>query len=231
MSKIKTLILDAGGVLVRPLYGNWLIPAKYQELLGEYARDIPGEKWLEACRAEADYLREDCFVNGLNAEYALKLQFMRNVAAHMGWNLSDEAITALAQDFTYNSDRYDWYADSKPWLKKWHGHCQLGILSDAMPSFRKAMEDAHYLQDVDALVISTEVGIAKPDAKMYHTVCKQLNAVPDETLFVDDRVCNLLGAMRCGIHAVQMCRDGLEHWNGPYVQNLEELNAYMEGLH
>lgn len=230
MSKIKTLILDAGGVLVRPLHGNWLIPARYRELLGDYAHDIPGEKWLEACRAEADLLREDCFVNGVNAEYVLKRQFMKNVAGRMGWNLSADEIAALAKDFTWNFDRYDWYADARTWLENWRGRYHLGVLSDAMPSFRNVMEDAHFMEYMNALVISTEVGAAKPDAKMYQTICGQLHADPEECLFADDRVCNLLGAMRCGMRAVQVCRDDLEHWNGAYVHDLEELNAYVEGL-
>lgn len=230
MSKLKALILDAGGVLVRPKDGNWNIPARYRELLGDYALDIPSEKWLEACRAESDVLREDCFVNGISAEYELKLCFMKNIAVRMGWNLPFDSIVALAQDFTYNFDRYLWYDDVELWLGSWHDRYKLGVLSDAMPSFRSVMEDAHCMEYLDALVISTKVGAAKPDAKMYHTICAQLNAAPEETLFVDDRAGNLLGAIRCGIHAVQMCRDDLEPWNGSYVRNLEELNAYMEGL-
>ena len=51
MSKIKALVLDAGGVMVHPIHGNWNIPVHYREHLGAYARDIPGKKWLEACAA------------------------------------------------------------------------------------------------------------------------------------------------------------------------------------
>ena len=81
----KALILDAGGVLVHPLHGDWNIPARYRELLGAYARDIPGEAFRAACRAEAALLREDISIADIGVEYEKRLQFLKNVAARMGW--------------------------------------------------------------------------------------------------------------------------------------------------
>lgn len=230
MSNIRALILDAGGVLVYPLHGNWMIPAKYKKILGDYAREIPSERWLKACQAEASILREDVLIPTISQEYELKLQFLRNVAARMNWLLSEDVLVALAQDFTHNPARHAWYSDSQKWLEYWHDRYRLGILSDTMPSFCTVLEHSPCGTCIDALVISTKLGVAKPDAKMYNTICAQLNVAPEDSLFVDDRAGNLEGALRCGLHAVQMCRDGLEHWNGPYVRNLEELNAYLEGL-
>ena len=53
MKRIDALILDAGGVLVHPVHGDWNIPARYRELMGDCARDIPGAAWMEACHAES----------------------------------------------------------------------------------------------------------------------------------------------------------------------------------
>lgn len=230
MKKIKTLILDAGGVLVYPLHGNWNIPVKYRELLGAHAADIPGEKWLEACQAEALVVREDVYVENMEAEYACRLEFLKRIGARLGWELEHDAYAALAEDFTYNTGRYVWYADCAQWLNTWNQEMKTGMLSDAMPSFRYVVDHSDYRKCFDAIVISTEIGTAKPDPRMYGTVCAQLGADPAECLFVDDRECNLRGAIACGIHAVQMCRDGLEPWDGPYVRDLAELNNYMEGL-
>lgn len=230
MKKIKALILDAGGVLVHPLHGNWNIPVKYRELLGEYAKDIPGEKWLEACREEAQILREDIFVENIEVEHTARLEFLKKIAARLDWKLDEETFAALAQDFTFNTDRYVWYPDSAQWLETWSREMKLGMLSDAMPSFRYVMDHSPNNAFFEAIVISTEIGTAKPNAKMYNTVRERLGADPADCLFVDDREGNLRGAMDCGMHAVQMCRDGLENWDGPYVRDLAELNAYMEGL-
>lgn len=85
MKRIDALILDAGGVLVHPVHGDWNIPARYRELMGDCARDIPGAAWMEACRAESATLREDVIVPDMAAERALRLKFLRDVAARMGW--------------------------------------------------------------------------------------------------------------------------------------------------
>jgi len=230
MHKIKALILDAGGVLVHPLLGNWNIPVKYRELLGDYARDINGEAWLEACRTEASLIREDIYIKDMEEEYGMRLAFLKAIAKRLNWALSEETFAALAEDFTYNVTRYAWYEDSLPWLKQWHSRMQVGILSDAMPSFPHVVRSHEAHQYIHALVVSTEIGTAKPDARMYLEICRRLNAEPADCLFVDDRVCNLEGAMNVGMRAVQMCRDGLEGWEGDKVHNLTELNHYLEGL-
>jgi len=230
MSKIKALVLDAGGVLVHPIYGNWNIPVKYRELLGDYARDIPGESWLKACAAEAAILREDVFVKDMHEEYGLRLDFLKKIAARLDWKLDENSFAALAHDFTYNTERYSWYEDVNTWLPRWSAAMKMGMLSDAMPSFRHVV-NSHPCHDLfHALVISTEIGAGKPDAKMYLTAAERLGVAPEECLFVDDREGNLRGAMAVGMRAVQMCRDGLAPWQGDYVCNLEELNRYLEGL-
>lgn len=230
MSKITTLILDAGGVLVHPLHGQWNIPAKYREILGDHAADIPGEAWSTACAKAAPIVREDVPVDGAGAEYALRAQFFRSISADLGWNLSEETLAELSRDFTYNPDRYVWYDDVLPELTALRENYRLGILSDSMPSFRPVVEGHPCHALLDALVISTEIGAGKPDPRMYQEALRKLNARPGECVFVDDREGNLRGAMACGIRGILMCRDGDASWNGPVVHNLTELKAYLEGL-
>ena len=226
----KALILDAGGVLVHPLHGDWNIPARYRELLGEFARDIPGEAFRAACLAEAELLREDIVIGDIREEYEKRLLFLKNVAARMGWALDGAQLQALAEDFTYNPKRYLWYADVDAYLGRWQGRARLGMLSDAMPSFRRFVRERGLEEVFDAVVISTEIGACKPNRKMYLEICRRMGLAPGDCLFVDDREGNLRGAMDCGMAAVQMCRDGLPAWDGPWVRDLAELNAYWEGL-
>ena len=230
MSKIKALILDAGGVLVHPYHGDWYIPVKYREYLGEYAGVIGSEKWQEACRAEAHYVHEGKLVADTGEEYILRMEFLKAVAQRMGWELSDDALTALNRDFTYNTDRHAWYDDVEPWLKAWSEKLRLGILSDAMPSFLDVIAAHPARNYIEKTIVSSALGVTKPDARMYAAICNALEVDPADCLFVDDRVCNLEGAMACGMRAVQMCRDGLIGWDGDKVHDLCELNAYVEGL-
>ena len=225
---IRYLILDAGGVMVHPAhFMDWNVPADYKKILGKYADDIPSRAWTEAVRAECEIVREDIVIGGADAEFARKKEFCTKVAARLGWKLTKSRITALAWDLTWNPARYIWYDDVLPALERIHEKYSIGVLSDAMPSFRGIAEARPEAEFFDALTISTEVGACKPDAKMYQTVCCALGAEPDQCLFIDDRECNLRGATEYGMHAAQMLRDGGIGRDGAIVRNFEDIEKML----
>ena len=230
--KIKALILDAGGVMVKAVHGAWNIPAEYKNILGEYARDVGGDQWNAAHDKNCHIIREDIFMpRDTDREYTLRMEFMRAMAKDLNWNLSEEQFNAITHDFTFNPLRYIWYDDVNPYLEKWHSAIKTGMLSDAMPSFRLFTQEHKSDVHFDVLQLSTDIGATKPDPKMYLTICDALGVQPEECLFVDDREINLTGAEKCGMRAVQMDREGdVIRWNGPVVHNFEELNRFMEEI-
>ncbi len=226
---IRYLILDAGGVMVHPAhFMDWNVPADYKKILGKYADDIPGPAWTRAVRAECEIIREDVVVGGMDAEFARKKEFFAKVASRMGWQLSQSQITALAWDLTWNPARYVRYDDVLPALEMIRKKYTIGVLSDAMPSFRYIAEAWAEAEFFDTLTLSTEVGACKPDTKMYQTVCCALGAEPDQCLFIDDRECNLRGAIGYGMHAAQMLRDGGAGWDGAIVRDFEGIMKLLD---
>lgn len=228
MRKIEALILDAGGVLVRPLHGKWNIPARYRELLGPLAPEVDGPRWQRAAQAAADLLREDVKMSGLDEEYRARRAYLEEVTSQMGWTLPDGTLDALTEDFTRNPDRYIWYPDVEPVLGRLGARLRLGMLSDALPSFEGFALGRGMDRYFEAMVFSTQLGACKPDAKMYAAICDKMEVDPRQCLFVDDKPCNLTGAMDFGMAAIQMCRDGLQPWAGDFVLSLEELEARLE---
>lgn len=230
--KIKALILDAGGVMVKAVHGAWNIPAEYKNILGQYASDVGTEKWQAVHDQNCHIIREDILMPGdTDREYILRREFFAAMAQDLGWRLSEQQLSDIAHDFTYNPKRYIWYDDVNEYLKKWHGAVKTGMLSDAMPSFRDFTFDHKSDIHFDCILLSTDIGATKPRADMYNTICKCLGVRPEECLFVDDKEINLTGAQECGMHAVQMDREGdIVRWNGPVVRNFEELNCFMEEM-
>jgi putative hydrolase of the HAD superfamily len=55
---------------------------------------------------------------------------------------------------------------------------------------------------VDEVVLSAEVGFAKPDPAIYRIALERLGAVPDEAVLVDDAEENVAAARAIGLHAV-----------------------------
>lgn len=228
---MKNLILDCGGVLVYPSQGAWSLPCRMREILGDRAGDIGTPKYAEAHRAAAKWLDESRLMSDLEEERRVRLEYLTEMNERMGWNLTEAEVSLLADDFTHNINRYGFFDDIVPWLTRWKEKYTLGILSDAMPSILVFMDQYGILKFFDAVVISTQIGAIKPDPRMYEAILKKLDADPGDCLFVDDRPCNLDGAVRAGLHAVQMARPGFTPeylWDGPIADGFEALNALME---
>lgn len=229
---MKHLIFDCGGVLVYPSVGDWNVPFGMAAALGARACDLGGERYRQAHRRCARWLDEAQRVPDLPEERRLRLMYLRELDADMGWSLAPDALERLADDFTYNIERYGYYDDAVPWLKRWKQRFSLGILSDAMPSILVFLRDFGLLELFDAAVISTQVGAIKPDPRMYAAILKALDAEPADCLFVDDRPGNLVGAVAAGLRAAQMVRPGTVPealWDGPIVRDFEALDALIEG--
>jgi putative hydrolase of the HAD superfamily len=77
------------------------------------------------------------------------------------------------------------------------------ILSDAVDGAR-AWNQARYgfEQLVDVVIYSYEVGLAKPDPRIYRLLCDRLAVLPGQVVFLDDRPENVKGAGELGIHAL-----------------------------
>ncbi|MCI0632366.1 MAG: HAD family hydrolase [Actinobacteria bacterium] len=60
--------------------------------------------------------------------------------------------------------------------------------------------------EMDAIVLSFEVGVAKPDAGIYQAALDALGARPEEAAFVDDQAAYCDGAAALGIESVLLVR-------------------------
>lgn len=89
---------------------------------------------------------------------------------------------------------------------------KIGLLSNYSDRLRPLLEEHFRIADLfDDIVISCEVQLLKPDARIYHTALTRLDVQPAESIFVDDRIENVLGAEQVGLHAVhyQTCQQAI----------------------
>lgn len=229
---MKCLIFDCGGVIVYPRLGEWNLPFGIFDILGTRARDIYTARYVLAQRqAAAQWLDESRLVATVEEERRLRREYIRSLNALMGWQMTEAEVSALTDDFTDNIRRFGFFEDVKPWLERWKERYRLGVLSDAMPSTLEFLRRYGILDLFDAAVISTHVEATKPDPRMYEAVLDRLHARPEDCLFVDDRACNLEGAVAAGMRAVQMARAAFlpdKLWDGPVVRDFEALNKWIE---
>ena len=77
---------------------------------------------------------------------------------------------------------------------------KLGVISNSMPSRRKyEMVEFELLPYFNPLIISKEIGLAKPDVSIFELALKMANVKSSKTAFIDDRPDYLEGAYKAGI--------------------------------
>ena len=80
---------------------------------------------------------------------------------------------------------------------------RLGMLTNNVAEWREAWRSTIPVAELfDDVVDSSEVGICKPDARIYHLACERLGVEPAHAVFLDDTERNVDGARAVGMRAI-----------------------------
>jgi len=80
---------------------------------------------------------------------------------------------------------------------------KLGLLSNAWVSARSLISARFSFIDVfDVSIFSYEVGIRKPDRRIYQTIVDKMGISASEALFIDDMPVNVAGAKAAGLQSL-----------------------------
>ncbi len=91
--------------------------------------------------------------------------------------------------------------DVVQWASK---NYHIGLLTNIMPGFVSEMRKRHMLPDAkyDAIIDSSEVGVIKPEARIYELATERAGCAPSEIMLIDDSRTNLMAAERQGWHVL-----------------------------
>jgi FMN phosphatase YigB (HAD superfamily) len=116
-------------------------------------------------------------------------------------DLDDRASAELAADFwrwyvgTLDQELYHWFAAKRPALRT-------GIISNSNPGAREAERCWGFEAITDDIVYSHEVGLMKPDPKIFLLGAHRLGVLPSEVVFLDDVEGHVAAAREVGFHGV-----------------------------
>lgn len=82
------------------------------------------------------------------------------------------------------------------------GQMKTGILSNIGFELADAIKDLPWVKGLTHNTWSCELRFAKPDPAIYHHVVDSLQVRPEEALFLDDRIENILSAESVGLQAI-----------------------------
>ena len=77
----------------------------------------------------------------------------------------------------------------------------VALLSDISHYFVSHAHEIPVLSLFEYCVFSSDLGVNKPDARMFQKACEGGNFIPAQTLFVDDKPTNVQGARDYGLQA------------------------------
>jgi epoxide hydrolase-like predicted phosphatase len=105
-------------------------------------------------------------------------------------------------------DLWDWYVgelntELADYFQRLRPRYRTALLSNAAAGGRREEERRYgFAAMADVLVYSYEVGIEKPDRRIYEITCQQLGVYPGEVVFLDDVEANVVAARQAGMVAV-----------------------------
>ncbi len=114
--------------------------------------------------------------------------------------LSSGELTLVRDEF-WSGDQID--MDLIRFIRARKTETKMGLLSNGWSSTRRFIDERWHIADIfDDMVISAEVGLAKPDQRIYQLALDRLDVVAEQTIFIDDFVENIQGARELGIHGI-----------------------------
>jgi putative hydrolase of the HAD superfamily len=117
------------------------------------------------------------------------------------------ALTDKSRELVLAAGRL--YDDAPPFLRALRSRgVKTAIVSNCDENTRPLLVELGVAALVDTLVLSCEVGAAKPEPKIYLRALDQLGVAAGEVLFVDDNPDFCAAATALGISAVRIVRDG-----------------------
>jgi len=132
--------------------------------------------------------------------------------------IEDEAehIARRVYDAFGSAERWRAYDDvSRTLVRLRERGLKLGVISNWDRRLESLLEGMGFAASFDTTVSSADVGLHKPDPRIFELACKRLGVAPEEAAHVGDHhYADVLGASAAGLMAVLIDRHG-----GPEVQD------------
>ncbi len=170
-------------------------------------------------------------------------EILRKTCARTGREASDTAIAKAAEHWLETARGWLRTRDAaKPTIQSFRdAGYRVGLLSNCSAEVPTLWAHSPLSPLIDAPVFSCDVGMMKPDPRLYHHVCGLLDVTPEQCLFVGDGGSReLTGAAQVGMEAVLIRVPGEEHtwfdnayrldaleWRGAAVSDIADLTRFL----
>jgi putative hydrolase of the HAD superfamily len=170
---------------------------------------IPRDDWLRGWRAAGD---EATLGNPGTTRGRV-----RRALVEAGYQGGDEHLADELTGLLFARHIPRLYPDTRDTLSQLRTlRYRLGLVSNCFGDERHWPAQLELDSCFDTMVLSCEVGMAKPEPGIYRLAADQLDVAPEECVFVDDVPSYVAGAMAVGMAGVRINRFESE---GPYAEH------------
>jgi putative hydrolase of the HAD superfamily len=179
-----------------------LVPDLAQQALGEAYYWIAIEVWESVDLSRRNGGQQP--VTGLE----FRQECWRRALATVG--VMDEAVLAeaVARYAAYRDEHLTFFPETEEVLALLRGRLKTGVITNGTAdTHRRKLQVLGLEERMDVCIVAGEVGLAKPDAAIFHRASDQLDLPAEECLMVGDNLTSDIGgAKAAGMGAVWMNR-------------------------
>lgn len=205
MGKNKILLLDMYGVIIKESKG-FFVPYTFRHFAkSEHERLM-------------HVIRED--------QYFTKTQLGELTSDEFLQYLGYTTPKVIMEDYLINYLTLD--EQFYDFAQKYKGIMDFCLLSNDVLEWSEFLTDYHQLNTYfKEKIVSGEAHLRKPDKQIFWHTLDKLQCRPEECIFVDNSVKNLLVAEEVGMNTILFNRDG-EEYDGVVVNDFVELGKVLE---
>ncbi|MCD7438409.1 HAD-IA family hydrolase [Streptomyces lincolnensis] len=213
---LRAVLLDSGGVLMRPKGGRWNPRADFEQILLAHEPSLTPEQLEEAVSAGDDHLA----ALSSTPDYD---DYHRVVLRHLGVEATSRLLADLRREVA-PAVYLETFPDVEETLRELSRRgVRMAVVSDAWPELPELHAGLGIRGYFEAYAISAVLGCTKPDPRMYHHASSALGLAPDQCLFVDDAPDLVAAAIGLGYAGRALCRDSPAAADVPSVASLREI--------
>lgn len=199
----KVVIFDWGGIVESHENDLQDLKAAKVRLIKRFTKLLSDQEILERWTNKT---AEGISIGATNKEEDIKSWVAIN-QKNMDINVPfEEFKKAYEEEF----DLVRYYKNVVEYAHSLKERCKIAILSNLTPFDKKRIDKQYDLSKFDYVYLSFEIGIRKPDRKIYEYVLENLGISPKDIFFIDDDINNILMAKECGWNTCQACGYELE---------------------
>jgi putative hydrolase of the HAD superfamily len=226
MSKLKAIFFDLDETL---LDTSGCRPPAVEASFQVAAREHP-QLQLEAWRKASEEVKaemHDLWLNSPNSGAELLREGSRRILVKLGIDDTDLATHVSRAYYRTWVSHLKLFPEVPEVLAALRGRYRLGIISNGPSDLQRYKLKLFDLErEFDPIVISGEVGVAKPDQKIFRYALEHAGVSAEEALYVGDLpVYDIVGAKSVGMKMAWVNRSGVP------IENLESRPDYIvQGL-